>query len=420
MAGYHGKRTADTPKTHKDSAKNKNDGFVDISSVSSVGKVYNRKNKIVRIVSLILTFIFAISGAGLCYASSLMGGVTDDGSFDDGKEYTVTDDTKENVVTDAKLLENADVLNVMLFGEDTRATDTQQGRSDTMILVSIDVRNKQIKLTSFLRDTYVYIPSGDSNEGWNKLNASYSFGGAKLSVKTIESNFGIKIDRYGVVDFGGFRDIIEALGGVKIKITGTEARYINAQIDYNNQNCPHVPEKYCVSEYLTDSNGNPKYNSNGTQAEKKRLVKLNGKQALWYARNRGSDEIGSEIFTGDDWDRTERQRNLIRALIDGIKDASFTQIVSVVNKIGPMVTTNFKENDITSLVTSALTILNYPIYQLHVPIGDATDEDKLWAYDRIYMSGYPLSIVRITDWDGTREQIANYVFKKASKKYLFK
>jgi LCP family protein required for cell wall assembly len=417
VAGYHGKR-GESATTAQKGTKNQEE-MVDISTkaTSAVVKGAKKSYKAVRITSLVLAIVLALSGAGLCYASSLMSSVTDDGTLDNGKEYTVSEDNDENVVSDSQLLENADVLNVMLFGEDTRATETSAGRSDTMILVSLDVKNKQIKLTSFLRDTYVYIPSGDSNEGWNKLNASYSFGGAKLAVKTIESNFGVKIDRYGVVDFEGFRDVIDALGGITIKITGTEARYINAQIDYNNQNCKHIADKYCVSEYVTDSDGNPVYDSYGNQKEKKRAVKLNGKQALWYARNRGSDEISEEVFSGDDWSRTERQRNMIHALIDEVKDASFTELVSLVSKIGPMITTNFKENDITSLVSSALTFLNYPIYQFHVPIGDATDEDKLWVYESNDVAG---SYVRITDWDETRTQIANFVFNKASKKYLFK
>lgn len=420
MASYHGKRGENATKAQKqlNNSKNNND-FVDISSSSSVKNVYNRKNNIIRIVSIIMAVIFTIAGGALCYASSVMsslGGADADES--NKKEYKVDKDKGQGVVTDSKLLENKDVLNVLLFGQDKKESKTDSGRSDSMILVSIDVKNKQLKLTSFLRDTYVYIPSGDDYEGWNKLNASYSFGGAKLAVKTIESNFGVKIDRYGIVDFSGFKEVVDGLGGVKIPITGSEARYINAQIDYNHQKCKHIADKYCESIYKTDSKGNPVYDSNGNQVEKTKKVKLNGQQALWYARNRGSDEISTtEVFSGDDWDRTERQRKLINAVVDEFKDASFVDLVSVVNKIGPMVQTNFKENEITSLMTSALSILKYPIYQFHIPIGEASDPNKLWTYDRFDHCG---SVVRITDWDKTREQLADYVFNKAKKKYLSK
>ncbi|MCH5201779.1 MAG: LCP family protein [Oscillospiraceae bacterium] len=417
MAGYYGKR-GEKPAAARKNSENKGD-FIDISSKSSVKSVYNKKNKVTRIVSMVMAIVFILAGCGLCYASSLFSSLGDDGTLDKlGKDYKVTDDDAgEGVVTDSKLLENADVLNVMLFGEDKKATAESTGRSDTMILVSLDVKHKQLKLTSFLRDTYVYIPSGDDYAGWNKLNASYSLGGAKLAVKTIESNFGVKIDRYGVIDFSGFKEVIDAMGGVKIKITGSEARYINAQIDHNNQSCRHVAEKYCVSEYKTDKDGNPIYNRFGEQAEKTKAVKLNGQQALWYARNRGSDEIGAEIFAGDDWDRTERQRKLLMAVVSNFKKASFTDLVKVVNSIGPMITTNFKENDITSLMTSVLTFLNYPMYQFHIPIGESADVNKLWTYDDNTPAG---SVVRITDWDKTRKQLANYVFKMADKKYRTK
>ncbi len=412
MASYHGKRSGDSTEVQNNNV-NKGD-FVDISSKSAVSKVYNKKYKVMRIVSLVLAILFTFSGGALCYASSLMASVGDDGSLDDGKNYTVSEDNKEKVVADSKLLENADVLNIMLFGQDKAESENDKGRSDSMILVSLDVKNKQIKLTSFLRDTYVYIPSGDDYEGWNKLNASYSLGGAKLAVKTIESNFGVKIDKYGIVDFSGFKEVINALGGVTIPISGTEGRYINAQIDYNNQSCEHIPAEYCESIYVQDSDGNYKYDRNGNQVEEKKKYKLNGQQALWYARNRGSDEISDEIFSGDDWDRTERQRTLIMAVVDGFKNASFTDLVSVVSEIGPMIATNFKENEITSLMTSVLTFLDYPIYQFHIPIGDSDSTDKLWVYDDDTPAG---SVVRITDWDKTREQLADYVFNKADEKY---
>ena len=69
------------------------------------------------------------------------------------------------------------------------------------------------------------------------------------------------VDRYGIVDFSGFKDVINALGGVTIPITGVEARYINAQIDYNHQKCKKIPEKYCKSIYKKDKNGDYVYDS---------------------------------------------------------------------------------------------------------------------------------------------------------------
>lgn len=274
MASYRGSRGINNFQPPK---KSKSNDFVDISSGASVRNVYNKKNKIIRLVSMILAVVFTVVGCGLCYVSAVMNSLGDDGTLEsDTREYNVDDDKGTGVVTDAKLLNNKDVLNVMLFGQDNKESDSDTGRSDTMILVSVDAKHKQIKMTSFLRDTYVYIPSGDDFEGWNKLNASYSYGGVKLAVKTIESNFGIKVDRYGILDFSGFKEVIDALGGIVIPITGTEARYINAQIDYNHQKCKHIPDKYCESIPKTNSKGETVLDRHGNPAEKTKKVKLNG------------------------------------------------------------------------------------------------------------------------------------------------
>ncbi len=90
----------------------------------------------------------------------------------------------------------------------------------------------------------MFIPSGDDFEGWRDLNSHILMVEQELTVKTIESNFGVKIDRYAIVDFSGLEDSIDALGGLTIPITGNEARYINAQIEHNNQKCPKVAKKY--------------------------------------------------------------------------------------------------------------------------------------------------------------------------------
>lgn len=388
---------------------------VDISSKSTKA-VHKKRNTIIQVVAIVMAVIFVACGGALVYASSIIGSITDDSADKDTKNYTVKDDRGNGVISDNKLLANKDVLNVMLFGQDNRESKYDAGRSDTMILLSVDVTNNQIKLTSFLRDTYVYIPSGDDFEGWYKLNESYAHGGAKLTVKTIESNFGIKIDRYAIVDFSGFKDIIDALGGLTIPITGNEARYINAQIEHNNQKCPKVAKKYCKSVYKKDKNGKYSYDRNGDKVEITRKVKLTGKQALWYARNRGSTELGGENFSGNDWDRTDRQRKVIKALIDEFKGASFTNLVSAVQKVGPMVQTNFKSNEITSLLTSAFKIMKYPMYQFNVPIGEESDPNKLWFYNTYYPNGQKYDVVEINDWKKTRSKVANFVFNKVTDK----
>ena len=94
------------------------------------------------------------------------------------------------------------ILNIMLFGADTRK-GADSGQSDTMILFSIDTRHQKLKMLSFMRDTYVDIPGDYESQ---KLNASYTFGGASLAVQTIELNYVIQIDRYAVVVFKSFKN----------------------------------------------------------------------------------------------------------------------------------------------------------------------------------------------------------------------
>ncbi len=113
----------------------------------------------------------------------------------------------------------------MIGVERARVKAQDSTRSDTMMFFSIDEKNKQLKLTSILRDTYVEIPGWK----WNKINAAQSHGGRQLLVDTIEYNFKVDIDNYMLVNFDMFTTIIDELGGVDVEVTEKEANYINAR-----------------------------------------------------------------------------------------------------------------------------------------------------------------------------------------------
>ena len=291
-------------------------------------------------------------------------------------------DTSLDMFT-GELLNDPMILNIMVFGEDSGVDSTTEfGRSDTMIMVSIDNRHKKIKLTSFMRDMLVNIPCVDdagNDHGLDKLNAAYTLGGAELSVKTIESNFGVDIDRYAIVNFDSFKSIIDALGGIDINLTQDEIDYINWQTYLNGQS----EERY----ELTAEPG---------------TVHLNGRQALWYARNRGYEEEEHPEFVveGDDFDRTSRQRNLMRTLMNDMKDASLTEIVKIVSEIGPMITTNLKKDEITTLVANSLTYLSYDIEEYSLP------DDYYYAYGWYNQQ----SVLEIVDMQGQRTQLAKFIF----------
>ncbi len=355
--------------------------LVDISSNTQVLNLYKKRGRIKRIVCIALSVIFLLSGSGFVYYYSVLNSMNyvDISNDNDNTDSTLpsSSDVFGNGTSSNDLLQNSKVLNVMLFGEDNNHGD-KYGRTDTMIMLSIDNIHKKIKLTSFQRDTYVYIPGN----GYDKINASYTLGGAKLSIQTIEANFGIKIDRYAVVDFESFIKIIDTLGGIDMEVTQDEIDYINYQMYKNDQTD--------TATTITDAPGN---------------VHLNGQEALWYARDRGltKGEDDNEIgIDGDDWDRTSRQRKLLETLFDSMKSADLGQIVSIVSSIGPLITTNLKKDEITALVSNALTYLKYDVEQYYVP------EEGLWYYDDDTPSG---SVIRIADMEKQRLAFAKFIYE---------
>lgn len=377
-------------------AKPDTQDFVDISSSSDVKKIYgkndpraprkSKKGVVLRVVVLLLSLVLLLGGTGLVYYYSLLDSMHFK-ELDNLPQPTVSNTMESTSVSvtpgGATPLSSDNVLNILLFGQDTAASAEDYGRSDTTILLSIDNVNKKLKLTSFQRDTYVNIPGlGD-----DKINAAFTFGGEKLSISTIESNFGIKVDKYATVDFSSFREVIEALGGVDIELSLEEIKYINAQIDVNHQ---------------TDRTSFLKYD----ETKEKQMMHLDGYQALWYARDRGEENLGGNpeySFSGDDWDRTSRQRNLIQTIVKNLREnTSLTDLVGIANKIGPLITTNLKKGDITFLVSNLMTYMNYDMEEMSLPtLGN-------WRYGR---TNDGQSVIVIDNWDAVRKDLAEFIFE---------
>lgn len=361
--------------------------YVDISSNTQVFKLYNKKGRILRVLCLVFSILFLLGGGALVYYYGLLNSMNfvdiSGGSKDDTDSTSPTlaaemaGDGTQLTIGEGQLLQDSKVLNVMLFGEDNSQGE-EYGRTDTMILMSIDNWHKKLKLTSFQRDTYVYIPG----YGQNKINAAYTYGGPKLTIQTIEANFGVKIDRYAVVDFESFIKIIDTLGGIDMEVTQDEIEYINYQMYKNDQTDD--------SATIKDSPG---------------MVHLNGQEALWYARNRGltKGEDNNEIgISGDDWDRTSRQRKLLEKLFTDMKGADLTKIVTIVSEIGPLITTNLKKDEITALVSHAPTYLTYKVEQSYIPT------EGLWYYENNTPAG---SVIAIADMSAQRMAFAKFVYE---------
>lgn len=239
-------------------------------------------------------------------------------------ETTYVQSQANNYVSSAQLKSNQKVKNILLIGLDTDS-GYENSRSDTMMLLSVDTQNKELKLTSFLRDMWVDIPNHKSA----KLNAAYNYGGAQLTMDTIEYNFEIDIDNYILVNFDMFRKIVDSLGGITVEITEKEAAFINK------------------TTKSTVNSG---------------LCELDGKKALIYARIRKLDS---------DFQRTQRQRKIINAIIDKATKTNPVTLLKMVSDIMPLLTTDIKALDLTILAFSAIGYLKYDINQLQVPADDA-------------------------------------------------
>lgn len=351
----------------------------------------SRKYLIFNFVALLMSAVMILSGSACLVAYAFFSRVNYEDIDTDNSNNSLNTNINDDKVNayNGTLLNDPMILNIMLFGADTRKGQVS-GQSDTMILFSIDTRHKKIKLLSIMRDTYVEIPQHENN----KINASFYYGGASLAVQAVQRNYGIKIDRYAVVDFKSFRKIIDTLNGIDIELTEEEIDYINWQCWVNAQ--VDTRNEIDISQFQFYENQNGDYVT---------TVHLNGRQALWHARNRGQDGICS----GDDHVRTLRQRNVISIIINRLKNCDFATVMSIIYEIGPMITTNLKTSEITKLASNITTYLKYPIVSESAPNLSNFGVD--FYYDRIWINGDGLECIVIYDWNSFRKKIADFVFE---------
>lgn len=267
-------------------------------------------------------------------AEDAEGGLFDDDNWvEDPLEEILFDD---QLITDA--FDKLDGMrNILLLGVDSR-TGSISGRTDTMILLSVDIEGNVIKMTSFLRDTYVSIP-GYKN---NRLNAAYVYGGFDLLAATFEENFGIRPDAYVAVNLSGLTRVIDELGGVYVDVNSKKIDRINAVIYWYNK------------QVLNLNNLRDGYLTKGGRQ------KLTGKQAEAWARYRYSES---------DMQRTERQRQLISIIFEEICKMSLSELVSFAMDNIDLVKTNLGISDIISLAPAVLAMRDAEIRELQIPVS---------------------------------------------------
>ena len=273
------------------------------------------KGKGKRILFWIAVFLLFIIGIGCFAASFMLSGINR------GEVELV----EENLSVNEELSDK--VINVAVFGVDSRSDDVA-GRSDAMMILSVDVKHDKIKAVSLMRDSLVEIPG----YGKKKLNSAYALGGEELAIKTINHNFDMNITDYVALNFNQLAGIVDALGGVDVEITEAERKNANKFIK-------EMADEAGVKAELIKESGE---------------VTLYGYQAVAYTRIR---------YVGNaDFQRTERQREVMRKLMDKALDAGFMRYPALIRSLSPMVKTSLSNEEILK-IAGALLMVGRPEFE---------------------------------------------------------
>ncbi len=223
---------------------------------------------------------------------------------------------------------NKDVINVLLLGRDARNAAVEYGRTDSMIILSYNKKTNDVRMVSLLRDIYVPI----EGHGWNRINTAYAFGGIGLCINTINDVFGLDIQDYVTVDFGGLISVIDSIGGIDLDLTADEV--------FMYREMGRLPGGAAAGIHHMD-----------------------GEFALIHARNR---------TLGTDFERTRRQRDILTAIYQKVTaSSSLTEVTRLITSALDMVKTNMSA---PTLITLAADVLqngsSIEIDGAHVPFAD--------------------------------------------------
>lgn len=253
-------------------------------------------------------------------------------------------------------------LNILLLGSDER-TLTESARTDSMIICSINTETGEVKLTSIMRDLAIdYDEIGEYN-GTYRINAANFFGGEELAMKIVNEHFGMNIENYVHVNFYGFQQIAEMLGGVDMDITEAEMEEINYRIVEQAYAAykEGIDESNLTNEYLTT------YGEN---------THLDGRQTLAYARIRKLD--------GGDYERTNRQRKVLTALMNKLTGKSPAELLQLANTCMQYVTTNMSIDTILSVAIKVTSSGLTDVTSMRLPINGTYTQETRDGQDMLY------------------------------------
>lgn len=287
-------------------------------------------NKFIKVlIGLVSCIIIMISACGI-YVYSKLNQIHEVKGLEKPK-------TEDEAYDDESMYKDG-VLNILLAGVD--GNNLERGnRSDSMMILTIDKNNRNLRITSLARDTYVDI-KGHSTE---KLTHAYAYGGVDLLLDTIESNFGIKIDKYVTMNFEYFIKGIEVIGGVEVEVTDNDIEMLNKYIDecYEYDKRPDKKQK----EYITTAG----------------MHNLNGYQALAFSRIRYQDSAFA---------RDGRQRAVVEACINKVQKQGLEETLKAIDTVISGIKTNFTPGETIATTSTILNIgtknmkdLQFPVYQ---------------------------------------------------------
>lgn len=220
------------------------------------------------------------------------------------------------------------IINIALFGLDTREENSFKGNADSIMILSVNTETKKIKIISIMRDTLVPIEQKGKTT-YGKINATYQRGGPQLAIQTLNKCFGLDISEYATVNFYGMVDIIDAVGGIEATITEDELKRKSNKPNLNgsmDEICAHLglnAKNYYIS-------------APGKQH-------LNGVQAVAYSRVRACK---STWGTNNDFGRTDRQRHVMEQLFQKVKTLSKSKYVSLAKALIPCTETSLSYKEI--------------------------------------------------------------------------
>ncbi len=236
---------------------------------------------------------------------------------------TITEEVYKNVYDkefkEEEVIKNEDIdteildeyINIALFGLDSRYQSLDSTNSDTIMIVSIGKKNKDVKLVSIYRDSYQKI-YGKNKPDYNKINSAYAKAGAEGAISTLNMNYDLDIEDYVAINFNGLATVIDLLGGVDVSITEHERQYINGYLTETRK--------------ITGLNASDVYGTG--------MVHLNGLQATAYCRIRyTSVTLPDGTVYNNDFGRTARQRLILTQLIEKAKGAGLTQVLRLVEEV---------------------------------------------------------------------------------------